>query len=46
VALIRTRWRGFTGGSEVWQEIEEFFAGLRSRAKETRNEREEAAWGS
>jgi hypothetical protein len=46
VALIRTRWRGFTGGGEVWQEIEEFFAGLRSRATETRNEREEAAWGS
>jgi hypothetical protein len=46
VALIRTRWRGFTGGREVWQEIDDFFAGLRSRATETRNEREEARWGS
>jgi len=46
VALIRTRWRGLTGGSEVWQEIESFFAGLSARAKETRNEREEAAWQS
>ena len=46
VALIRTHWRGFTGGGEVWQEIEGFFAGLRSRATEMPNEREEAAWGS
>lgn len=28
VALIRTRWRGFTGGREVWSELERFFAGL------------------
>jgi hypothetical protein len=28
VAVIRTRWRGFTGGKEVWQEIERFFADL------------------
>ena len=46
VALIRTRWRGFTGGSEVWREIDDFFAGLSSRATTTRNEREEARWGS
>jgi hypothetical protein len=46
VALIRTRWRGFTGGSEVWEEIEAFFAGLRSRATVVHREREEAAWGS
>jgi Family of unknown function (DUF5947) len=45
VALMRTRWRGFTGGSEVWEEIDGFFAGLEGRAVETRNEREEAAWG-
>jgi hypothetical protein len=46
VALIRTRWRGLTGGAEVWEEIEGFFAGLRGRATETRHQREEATWGS
>jgi hypothetical protein len=34
VALIRTRWRGFTGGAEVWEAIGGFFAGLRDRSKE------------
>jgi hypothetical protein len=33
VAVIRTRWRGFTGGSEVWQEIERFFQDLDGRAR-------------
>jgi hypothetical protein len=32
VAVIRTRWRGFTGGKEVWLEIERFFAELERRA--------------
>jgi len=32
VGIIRTHWRGFTGGSVVWQEIDGFFAGLRRRA--------------
>jgi hypothetical protein len=44
VALIRTNWRGFTGGSEVWEEIKSFFAGLDARAEPSR--REEAAWQS
>jgi hypothetical protein len=35
VAVIRTRWRGFTGGREVWEEIDRFFADLDRRAKET-----------
>ena len=34
VALIRTHWRGFTGGSEVWDEIGGFFGELRETAKE------------
>jgi hypothetical protein len=34
VALIRTHWRGFTGGSEVWEEIAGFFGELREIAKE------------
>ena len=33
VAVIRTRWRGFTGGAEVWEAIERFFTELDSRAK-------------
>lgn len=44
VGLIRTRWRGLTGGREVWEEIEAFFEGLSGRSKETRSEREEATW--
>ena len=34
VALIRTRWRGFTGGAEVWDAIRDFFAGLQDRSEE------------
>lgn len=37
--LIRTRWRGLTGGREVWQELDRFFAALDERARpRTRNE--------
>lgn len=32
VGLIRSHWRGFSGGTEVWQKIGEFFAGLRANA--------------
>jgi hypothetical protein len=33
VAVIRTRWRGFTGGKEVWLEIERFFTELDTKAR-------------
>jgi Family of unknown function (DUF5947) len=33
VALIRTRWRGLTGGKEVWTEIERFFDDLDRRSR-------------
>ena len=33
VGLIRTRWRGFTGGKEVWDEIGRFFGDLERRAR-------------
>jgi hypothetical protein len=36
VAVIRTRWRGFTGGKEVWEEIDRFFAELRRRSRRHR----------
>ena len=31
VGRVRRHWRGFDGGPEVWQQIEEFFAGLHER---------------
>ena len=40
VGLIRTSWRGLSGGAEVWQTIARFFADLKSRsggARETSN---------
>jgi hypothetical protein len=33
VGLIRTRWRGLTGGSEVWQELGRFFDRLDEKAR-------------
>ena len=36
VGLIRTRWRGFTGGAEVWRELDKFFEGLDRRSRERR----------
>ncbi len=33
VGVIRTRWRGLTGGSKVWQEIDSFFEELDRRAR-------------
>jgi hypothetical protein len=32
IGLIRTKWRGLSGGGEVWQAIAEFFADLERRA--------------
>ena len=32
VGLIRLRWKGLSGGEEVWKAIAEFFAGLRAKA--------------
>ncbi|MDQ3871968.1 MAG: DUF5947 family protein [Chloroflexota bacterium] len=33
VGLIRTRWRGLTGGKEVWEAIAEFFEDLDGRSR-------------
>jgi len=33
VGLIRTRWRGLSGGKEVWGEIEKFFSELDGRSR-------------
>ncbi len=32
--IIRKHWRGLSGGDEVWQQIEQFFEGLRERTRE------------
>jgi Family of unknown function (DUF5947) len=36
VGLIRTRWRGFTGGADVWRELDKFYEGLDRRSRERR----------
>ena len=36
VGLIRTHWRGFTGGAEVWRELDKFFDGLDRRSRKGR----------
>jgi hypothetical protein len=36
VGIIRMHWRGLSGGTEVWKEINSFFTGLRSRSTEVR----------
>jgi hypothetical protein len=33
VGLVRAHWKGLSGGPEVWGQIAEFFADLRSRAR-------------
>ncbi len=33
VGLIRTRWRGLTGGRQVWEEIGRFFEALNARSR-------------
>lgn len=32
VGLMRTKWRGFSGGQDVWEAITGFFASIRNRA--------------
>ena len=33
VGRIRRSWRGFSGGDDVWREIDEFFARIAERAR-------------
>lgn len=32
VGIVKMNWRGFDGGTEAWEQIEDFFAELRSRS--------------
>jgi hypothetical protein len=44
VGLIRTRWKGLSGGKEVWEEIAGFFEELERRSRPVRSDgREEKA---
>jgi len=36
VGLIRMHWRGLSGGTEVWKEIQQFFESLKGRSVEVR----------
>jgi hypothetical protein len=36
VGLIRTHWKGLSGGAEVWAELDRFFGDLRDRSVTTR----------
>jgi hypothetical protein len=33
VGLVRSRWRGLSGGPAVWAEVARFFAGLKERSR-------------
>jgi hypothetical protein len=33
VGLLRTHWRGLSGGPEAWQMIERFFAELKEKSR-------------
>jgi hypothetical protein len=35
VGLIRANWRGLSGGSEVWEELGQFFTSLKKRSRST-----------
>lgn len=38
VGLIRVYWKGLSGGEEVWKEIAEFFADIRTKSESMRGE--------
>jgi hypothetical protein len=44
VGLVRTNWRGFGGGDDVWSAIDEFFEELRRRARAVTKDGKEATW--
>jgi len=43
VGLIRTQWRGLTGGKEVWAEIARFLEALDRRSRSVHRDGRDAA---
>ncbi len=43
IGLIRTNWRGFSGGEEVWQQIRRYFTSLDERAATAGRRRQRTA---
>ena len=38
IGVVRAHWRGLSGGSKVWEQIGEFFAGLKERSSQKSGE--------
>jgi Family of unknown function (DUF5947) len=45
VGLVRTHWKGFSGGAALWQALDGFFDRVRGSAKPVTKDGEEATWG-
>jgi hypothetical protein len=44
VGLVRTHWKGFGGGNEVWEALDAFFEALRARARAVTRTGKEVEW--
>jgi hypothetical protein len=44
VGLVRTHWKGFGGGEEVWRALDEFFDRVRARARAVTRTGKEVEW--
>jgi hypothetical protein len=44
VGLVRTHWKGFGGGNEVWEALDAFFDALRGRARAVTRTGKEVEW--
>ena len=44
VGLVRTHWKGFGGGGEVWRALDEFFDRVRARARAVTKTGKEVEW--
>jgi hypothetical protein len=44
VGIVRTHWKGFGGGGEVWAQLDAYFDELRGRARRLASDGREATW--